>query len=124
MSRAIMHQRPVGNYALTVEREILDQIKVGTKILFSGEKQSFRVICRNERYIICTKPFNLKKTVIYTIIDIERGARGTENLIFCFGFETPDLCNEALERLATGESEVSWRNCVELQIEKIINKTP
>lgn len=73
----------------------------------------------NSRYAICTKPFNPNKTVLYTIIDFEKDIRGTENLIFCMGFETDELCNEALARLQVGESEVSYRNRVALDIVQV-----
>lgn len=93
--------------------------QVGDKILFKSEKKSYTVMACDERFIVCTKPFNVKKTVLYTIIDINRNVRGTENLIFCMGFETNDDCQEALKRLQLGESEVSYRNYVKLDIVKI-----
>lgn len=93
----------------------------GQKIWFSSEKRPYRVQACNDRFAICTKPFNLLKTVIYTIIDLKEGIRGTENLIFCMGFETKKQCEEALERLKSGESEVSWRNRVDLNIISIEN---
>lgn len=95
------------------------KLKKGDKVWFPGEKQGYTVRVRNDRYVICTKPFNLKKTVIYTIIDMKQQIRGTENLIFCFGFETDKQCEEALQRLIKGESEISRRNRVQLVIEKI-----
>ena len=36
------------------------------------------------------------------------------------GAETDEDCNEMLERLTTGETEISHRNNVELRIEKIL----
>lgn len=95
--------------------------KVGDRIWFSGEKQGYTVKACNDRYIICTKPFNLRKTVLYTIIDLDENIRGTENLIFCMGFKTNEKCSEALERLISGQSEVSHRNRVQLNITKIIS---
>jgi len=96
-----------------------ERIKVDTKIKFLEEKQRYTVRCCNDRYAICTKPFNCKKTVLYTIIDFQKNIRGTENLIFCMGFETDEQCKEALERLTKGESEVSYRNRVPLIIESL-----
>lgn len=94
-------------------------IQVGTKIWFSGEKKPYTVRCSSLRFVICTKPYNLKNTVLYTIIDTQQFIRGTENLIFCNGFESNDDCKEALARLESGELEVSHRNRVTLEIEKM-----
>lgn len=88
------------------------------KIKFANEKQRYTVKCRNDRFTVCTKPFNLAHTVLYTIIDFKENIRGTENLIFCAGYETDEECVEALERLATGETEISHRNRVPLDIEE------
>lgn len=97
----------------------LELCRGGDKIKFKCEKQRYTIQARDDRYIICTKPFNAKKTVLYTIIDLERNVRGTENLIFCMGFGTKQLCLEALERLQKGDSEVSYRNFIPLDIESI-----
>lgn len=95
------------------------QFKVGQKIKFAKEKRPYTVRACDERFAICTKPFNTQKTVMYTIIDLQRGVRGTEGLVFCMGFENDEACNEALQRLQSGESEVSYRNFIELDIETI-----
>jgi hypothetical protein len=95
------------------------KLKKGDKVWFPGQKQGYTVRVRNDRYVICTKPFNPRKTVMYTIIDMKQQIRGTENLIFCMGFETDEQCEEALQRLANGDSEISRRNRVPLVIEKI-----
>lgn len=91
--------------------------KVGDKIYFVEEKRPYKVRACNERYLICTKPFNLQKTVFYTIVDLEEQIRGTENTVFCLGFLTDKECEEALIRFQNGESEVSRRNRIELLIE-------
>lgn len=93
--------------------------KIGDNIWFLKEKRPYTVRACNDRFIICTKPFNLKKTVLYTIIDLQFDIRGTENLIFCMGFESDEDCNDALIRLQSGQTEVSHRNRIELDIVKI-----
>lgn len=95
------------------------EIKVGNKIKFTEEVQKYTVIAANDRFAICTKPFNPKKTVIYSIIDIKKQIRGTENLIFGFGAETKEQCEDILERLTTGESKISHRNWTKLNIDWI-----
>ena len=99
---------------------------IGDRIWFKREKRPYRVRACDNRFVICTKPMNALKTVLYTIIDLHKNIRGTENLIFCMGFETDKSCQEALERLQCGESEVSYRNRIELDIVRIelsIDKT-
>lgn len=95
---------------------------VGQLIWFRSEKRPYRVRACNGRFAVCTKPFNLQKTVFYTIIDLKEQVRGTENLVFCQGFESDQDCQEALERLESEESEVSHRNRVWLDIVKIETK--
>lgn len=104
---------------MKIEEKI--KFKKGQKIYFAFEKRPYTVKACNERFAVCTKPYNLKKTVFYTIIDLDRNVRGTENLIFCMGYETDELCAEGLERLAKGESEVSHRNKVPIDILKIVD---
>ena len=51
----------------------------GQKIWFAEEKRPYTIRACNERYLICTKPFNLQpKTVMYTIVDLEEEIRGTD----------------------------------------------
>ena len=94
------------------------KLEVGEKIRFAEEKQSYTIRARDDRFLVCTKPFNLRKTVIYTIVDLVENIRGTENLVFCMGFETDEDCQEALTRLSSGESEVSHRNFIRHEVVK------
>ena len=95
------------------------KIPEGSKIKFQNEKQKYNVRASNIAFAICTKPMNALKTVLYTIIDWNEQIRGTENLIFGFGAEIDKDCKEMLERLTQGESDVSSRNRIKLNIEKI-----
>ena len=53
--------------------------KVGDKILFAEEKRPYTIRACDERFLVCTKPFNLiPKTVQYTIVDLEEEIRGTD----------------------------------------------
>lgn len=95
---------------------MIDQ-QIGDRIKFAEEKQKYTIQSRNERYLICTKPFNPKHTVLYTIVDLQKGIRGTENLIFGMGAETKEDCDAMLKRLDSGETEISHRNHIQLFIE-------
>lgn len=91
---------------------------VGSKVWFVGEKRPYRIRARNDRYLVCTKPFNLLKTVIYTVVDLQEQVRGTEDTILCLGAETDAHCNAMLARMGA-ESEVSRRNRVPLNVLRI-----
>lgn len=99
------------------------KLPVGAKIWFDNEKQGYTVRASNVAFCVLTKPFNAQKTVLYTIIDWERGERGPENLVFGMGAETDQECQEMLERLTNGESEVSGRNHRPIRIVKYWNPT-
>lgn len=97
-------------------------IDIGDKIRFVEERQAYEVRARNTRYLICTKPHNLAHTVLYTIIDLERNVRGTDNLLFSHGYDTDAAIRDNMKRLDKGVMEVSYRNCVPLNIKNIITK--
>jgi len=92
------------------------KFKGGDKVKFKREKQRYTVQACDSRYLICTKPFNAKRTVIYTIVDLQEKIRGKENLVFCMGFETKELCEYALARLQKGISEISGINRIALDL--------
>lgn len=91
----------------------------GTKVKFKSERLRYTVQASNERFAVCTKPFNPRRTVLYTVIDLRERVRGTENLVFGMGAETREQCIDMLERLASGKSAVSHRNRVALDIEHV-----
>ena len=95
------------------------KIPEGSKVKFLEEKQKYTVRASNVAFAVCTKPFNARKTIFYTVIDWFNDIRGTENLIFGFGVKTDKQCKEMLERLTQGKSEVSSRNRIRLNIEKL-----
>jgi glycine betaine/choline ABC-type transport system substrate-binding protein len=96
-------------------------IGVGGKVKFDGERQRYTVMAANERFAIMVKPFNARKTYLYSIADLERGVRGRCNLIFgppC-DFSTPDGADEALRMLADREMDVSYRSYKYLSADEI-----
>lgn len=110
-------------------------LNVGERIRFSSGRfkkngKSYTCIASNKFFAVCTQPLTMikkvrggkyehEKTVLYTVIDWTARIRGTENLVFGMGAETKEECDEMLDRLTNGESEVSHRNNTELSIEKI-----
>ena len=93
------------------------RIDIGEKVFISGHKRPFKVKARDERYIICTKPFNPQRTVQYFIIDLIEKWRAPDNMIFCFGYETDEDCRERLKQLQDGTIELSRRRGIPLDID-------
>lgn len=85
------------------------EYKVGDKIYFAEEKKPYTVRACDERFLICTKPYNFKpKTVIYTIVDLVAGIRGADNysIGWCDYYETED-CEQMLDELQETANEVT-----------------
>lgn len=93
---------------------MLEDVRLGDRVYVPDQKRPFKVRCRDERYIICTKPFNIRKTVQYFIVDLEEKVRGPDDRVFCMGYETDDECAERLAELEAGDIIVSFRNRVPL----------
>lgn len=107
---------------IPVVPESVRTASVGDRVKFAEERLSYTVRARGRRYLVCNKPFNPRKTVLYSVIDLMENVRGTENLIFCMGAESADDCEAMLARLegrAAGISPtyVSYRNRIPLNIE-------
>ena len=76
------------------------KVKVGDKVYIPTDKRPYRVRARDDRYIICTKPFNIKHTVLYFIIDLVDRWRAPDNMVFCFGYET--------DKDVAGQDKQAW----------------
>jgi hypothetical protein len=101
---------------------MINELHVGCKVKFEAERGVYTVKARSERFAICTKPFNPKRTVIYTIVDFKREVRGTNNLIFnIYDYAVQADIDNCLRDLEDphGVVEVSHRNCVDLDIEEV-----
>lgn len=93
------------------------KVSIGDKVYIPKQKRPFKVRARDERYIICTKPYNPQHTVIYFIVDLVEKWRAPDNMIFCSGYETDEDCQERLKELQDGEIELSRRRGIPLDIE-------
>lgn len=93
------------------------RVEVGDKVYIPDQKRPFRVRARDDRYIICTKPFNPQHTVIYFIVDLVDKWRAPDNMIFCSGYETDEQCQERLQELQSGKIELSRRRGIPLDID-------
>lgn len=108
-----------------VSEEQIKAARVGDRIRFSEERQAYTIQARGERYLVCTKPFNLRRTTLYTVVDLELWMRGPENLIFGRGTETREQCEEMLARLEGRDpdlvepTEVSRRRWIPVSVERM-----
>lgn len=92
-------------------------LNVGDKIKFWYEKQAYTVKAKSERYLICTKPFNLQKTVLYTILDLKRFVRGRNDRVFnSYDYSKQEDIDDCLKDLISGEVGVSHRHCVPIDV--------
>ena len=93
------------------------KVKVGDRVYIPTDKRPYTVKARDDRYIICTKPFAARHTVLYFIIDLVDKWRAPDNMIFCSGYETDEQCQERLRELQAGEIELSRRRGIPLDID-------
>lgn len=95
--------------------------KIGDKIKMVGEVQRYTIQARDERFVILTKPFNARKTYIYSIADLKQGIRGRDNLIFGAyePYNTKEGAEHNLKELQNGDMEVSRRSHKKLEPEEI-----
>lgn len=95
---------------------------MSSKIKMCGERQRYTVMAHDDRYAVMTKPFNPKRTYLYTVSDLDRGIRGPINLIFGLSYDvnTTEGAEKLLSELNSGELEVSWRRHKDLTEPEIV----
>lgn len=81
------------------------------------EKKPYKVQCRDDRYIICTRPY--KNSVMYTIIDLATDMVSTDNA-WHTNYHTLEGCTSNLKLLQEWEIELSRRNSISIEEAKII----
>lgn len=95
----------------------MQTLKLNDKIIFHEDKNHFTIKAISNRFAICTRPYNLKKTVFYTIIDFENNKRSTTDLVFnIYDFKNQLDIEQCLLDLESGEISLSRRNQVDLNI--------
>jgi hypothetical protein len=100
-------------------------VKIGDRIYFKDDKKPYTVMACNELFAICTKPFNLQKTCLYTIIDWRKGKRNRNNMVFNpYDYTKQEDINECLKHLSNPEHicEISHRGAVDIDIVRIVSK--
>lgn len=120
-----LQQRCIDAYITRAKQFQNLKYKVGDRIKFVGERMSYTIRACDERYIIATKPFNLEKTFLYTIVDLRHQVRGSDNHYCLYEYTNEKEARKALKALNKKDSEfeISWRNMTTLKIEKIKETT-
>lgn len=99
--------------------EHLEGLPVGGRVWFAEDKRPYTVQARDDRFIVCTKPFAAKKTVLYTVVDLNEDVRGTDGFIFGLGYESRNDCEDALRTIVEHGQGITRRNCVPLNVVRI-----
>ncbi|GAA4879494.1 hypothetical protein GCM10023310_69580 [Paenibacillus vulneris] len=98
-------------------------LKVGDKVYFKTDKRPYTVKACNELFVICTKPFNLQHTCIYTIIDWKKGKRNRNNMVFNpYDYTKQSDIDECLQDLSDPNHvcEISHRGAVNIDIVRVL----
>lgn len=97
----------------------LATLPVGGRVWFVEDKRPYTVQARNDRFLVCTKPFAAKNTVLYTVVDLDEEARGTDGFVFGLGYETRADCEDALNTIVEHGEGITRRNRVSLNVSKV-----
>lgn len=96
-------------------------IAIGDKLYFSTDKRPYAVKAADDRYVIATKPFNARKTVLYTILDFEGQWRGPNDWVFNpYDYSVQSDIDQCLADLQKDEAHLSRRHGLRLVIERIV----
>jgi len=95
-----------------------EEFKIGDKIKFKEEKQRYTIQACNSRYLICTKPLNIHKTYLYTIVDLHEGIRGPDYSLLgpYHEYNTVEGAKKGLKELMIGKIDISYRHRIKTNI--------
>lgn len=79
----------------------IPEVKIGWK----GQKKKFKVIARNDNFIIIARPYNPKKTFEYSILDLEHMLCNHDNCYSKYDYSNKDECIKALAELQENRNE-------------------
>lgn len=71
----------------------------GAKIGWKNQKKTFKVIARNDNFIIIARPYNPKKTFEYSIFDLKYMKCNKDNYYCKYDYSNKDECIKALKEL-------------------------
>lgn len=76
------------------------------RIGWKGQKKTFKVIARNDNFIIIVRPYNPKKTFEYSILDLEYMECNHDNYYTKYDYSNKEECEIALRELQETRDEV------------------
>lgn len=79
------------------------------------ERVAYKCMVRDERYVILSKPFNAKKTFIYSIFDLEEMICGGDDRWCAYKYDDKDECEKALADLQNDILHISYRNRAKIE---------
>lgn len=117
-------------------------LKIGQKVFFVNENQSYMVKALTENFAVCVRPLHvredskfifeyakreeisfskafrlMKDSPVYTLIDFSKNERGKSNLLFDhYNYNNDDECWLVIQMLESGVMGLSSRNKIELNI--------
>ncbi|MCF7550984.1 hypothetical protein [Pseudonocardia sp. WMMC193] len=95
------------------------ELHPGDRVEFRDEPRrvwwTVRAVSTGGRWVVLTVPFNVRRTVLYTVIDFVSGVRGPDDY-GGLGYEDDEQIAAALARFEEGDAEVSVRYDVRLDI--------
>lgn len=98
--------------------ENYNDLKKGSKVFFLDEKQGMTIKAINNRYAIVTKPFNAKRTVIYSMLDFQEEIKAPNNMVFNnYDYAKQEDIDQCLKDLEDGVIELSQRRKAPLNID-------
>lgn len=81
-------------------KELLSLFAIpGTRIQWKGQRTKFKVIARNNDFIIITRPYNPKNTYEYSILDLEYMQCNHDNYYTKYNYNNKEEAEEALKEL-------------------------
>lgn len=92
------------------------RLQVGDRVKLAGDVQRWTVrgVTTGGRFAILTKPFNFQRTVLYTVIDFERGVRGRDNH-HGLGYESDEQVAAALAAFQATEDDLPGQRAREAE---------
>lgn len=104
-------------------KNLRKKLKPGDKVWCFWEKNYYKVIWRNKRFIIIAKPFYAIKNFIYSIIDLEeRRMWPDSNLFWWYNYLKDNDVKIAIRDLESWNLEISQRRGCELKSPDKIEK--
>ena len=96
----------LGNKELSLKELLYTYAIPESRIGWKGQKKTFKVIARNDNFIIIVRPYNPKKTFEYSILDLEYMECNHDNYYNKYDYSNKEECEKALKELQETRDEL------------------